>query len=115
MSITATLLLSALALQVAPTAPTPAPGPAWDVAAETKLAALVDEKAMQATVRELCELGPRMGGTESGNRSAEYLRERFAKLGLEATGGSPADLGARMAQDTARWAPIVKASGFRAD
>ena len=26
-----------------------------------------------------------------------------------------ADLAARMAQDTARWAPIVKASGFRAD
>jgi tripartite-type tricarboxylate transporter receptor subunit TctC len=43
------------------------------------------------------------------------LRERFTKLGLEATGGTPADLGVRMAQDTARWAPIVKASGFRAD
>ena len=43
------------------------------------------------------------------------LRERFAKLGLEPTGGTSADLSARMAQDTARWAPIVKASGFRAD
>ncbi len=43
------------------------------------------------------------------------LRERFTKLGLEPTGGSAADLGARMAQDTARWAPVVKASGFRAD
>ncbi|HEV7576402.1 MAG TPA: Bug family tripartite tricarboxylate transporter substrate binding protein [Caldimonas sp.] len=43
------------------------------------------------------------------------LRDRFAKLGLEPSGGTPADLSARMAQDTARWAPIVKASGFRAD
>ena len=43
------------------------------------------------------------------------LRERYLKLGLEPTGGSPADLSARMAQDTARWAPVVKASGFKAD
>ncbi|MEO6362634.1 MAG: Bug family tripartite tricarboxylate transporter substrate binding protein [Caldimonas sp.] len=43
------------------------------------------------------------------------VRERFTKLGLEPTGGTPADLSARMAQDTARWAPVVKASGFRAD
>ncbi|MGZ5214838.1 MAG: tripartite tricarboxylate transporter substrate-binding protein [Caldimonas sp.] len=43
------------------------------------------------------------------------LRERFAKLGLEPTGGTPADLAKRMAEDTARWAPVVKASGFRAD
>ncbi|MGZ5132400.1 MAG: Bug family tripartite tricarboxylate transporter substrate binding protein [Caldimonas sp.] len=43
------------------------------------------------------------------------LRERFAKLGLEPTGGTPADLTKRMAEDTARWAPVVKASGFRAD
>ena len=43
------------------------------------------------------------------------LRDRLTKLGLEPAGGSPADLAARMAQDSARWAPIVKASGFRAD
>jgi len=43
------------------------------------------------------------------------LRERLTKLGLEPAGGSAADLAARMAQDSARWAPIVKASGFRAD
>ena len=43
------------------------------------------------------------------------LRERFMKLGLEPTGGTPADLSARMAQDTARWSPVVKASGFKAD
>jgi tripartite-type tricarboxylate transporter receptor subunit TctC len=43
------------------------------------------------------------------------LRERLTRLGLEPAGGTAADLGARMAQDTARWGPIVKASGFRAD
>jgi tripartite-type tricarboxylate transporter receptor subunit TctC len=43
------------------------------------------------------------------------LRERFGKLGLEPTGGSPADLSAAMKRDTERWAPIVKASGFKGD
>jgi tripartite-type tricarboxylate transporter receptor subunit TctC len=43
------------------------------------------------------------------------LRERLTKLGLEPAGGTAADLAARMVQDTARWSPVVKASGFRAD
>jgi tripartite-type tricarboxylate transporter receptor subunit TctC len=41
--------------------------------------------------------------------------DRFAKLGLEAGGGSPADLMALERSSTARWAPVVKATGFRAD
>lgn len=47
--------------------------------------------------------------------AAPELRERFTKLGLEPTGGSPADLAAAMKRDTERWAPVVKASGFRGD
>ncbi|HEY2977557.1 MAG TPA: Bug family tripartite tricarboxylate transporter substrate binding protein [Burkholderiaceae bacterium] len=47
--------------------------------------------------------------------AAPELRERFTRLGLEPTGGSPADLAALMKRDTERWAPVVKASGFRAD
>ncbi|MDE2419119.1 MAG: Bug family tripartite tricarboxylate transporter substrate binding protein [Burkholderiales bacterium] len=43
------------------------------------------------------------------------LRERFIRMGLEPTGGSPADLTALMKRDTERWAPVVKASGFRPD
>jgi tripartite-type tricarboxylate transporter receptor subunit TctC len=65
-------------------------------------------KTPEATIRTL---------NASINRalaSAE-LREKFAKLGLEPTGGSPADLAAVMKRDTDRWAPVVKASGFRAD
>jgi len=46
---------------------------------------------------------------------APELRERFAKLGLEPTGGSPADLSAIMKRDSERWAPVVKASGFKGD
>ncbi len=43
------------------------------------------------------------------------LRERFAKLGLEPTGGSAADLAVLMKRDGERWAPVVKASGFKGD
>ena len=65
-------------------------------------------KTPEATVRQL-------NAAINKALAAADLRERFLKLGLEPTGGSAADLAARMAQDTARWAPIVKASGFRAD
>jgi len=65
-------------------------------------------KTPEATVRQL------NAAINKALANAE-LRERLTKLGLEPAGGSPADLAARMAQDTTRWAPIVKASGFRAD
>ena len=47
--------------------------------------------------------------------TAPELRERFTRLGLEPSGGSAADLAAMMKRDTERWAPVVKASGFRGD
>jgi tripartite-type tricarboxylate transporter receptor subunit TctC len=43
------------------------------------------------------------------------VRDRFAKLALEPGGGSPADLARLQETSTARWAPVVKATGFRAD
>ena len=43
------------------------------------------------------------------------VRERFASLGLEAGGGSAADLHKTMADDTRRWGPVVRKSGFKAD
>ena len=46
---------------------------------------------------------------------APDVRERFAKLGLEPAGGSAAELAALMKRDSERWAPVVKASGFRGD
>jgi len=43
------------------------------------------------------------------------LRERLLKLGYEPTGTTPSELSAIMSADSARWAPIIKASGFSAD
>ena len=43
------------------------------------------------------------------------VRERFAGLGLEPGSGSPADLHKTMADDTRRWGPVVRKSGFKAD
>jgi tripartite-type tricarboxylate transporter receptor subunit TctC len=65
-------------------------------------------KTPEATVRQL------NAAINKALANAE-LRERLNKIGLEPAGGTPTDLAARMAQDTARWAPIVKASGFRGD
>ena len=65
-------------------------------------------KTPDATVRQL-------NASINKALAVPELRERFLKLGLEPTGGTSADLSARMAQDTARWSPVVKASGFKAD
>ena len=46
---------------------------------------------------------------------APEVSERLVALGLEPVGSTPDELARRVAEDTARWAPIVKASGFRAD
>lgn len=43
------------------------------------------------------------------------ISARLLALGLEPVGSTPDELASRVAEDTARWAPIVKASGFRAD
>ena len=42
-------------------------------------------------------------------------RARLVSLGLSPTGGTPAALRARILADRARWAPVIKASGFVAD
>lgn len=47
--------------------------------------------------------------------TAPEVRERFATFGLEAASGTPADLQRTMLEDTKRWGPIVKKSGFKAD
>ena len=43
------------------------------------------------------------------------VSERLRALGLEPVGSTPEELERRMAEDTAKWGPAVKASGFRAD
>ena len=46
---------------------------------------------------------------------APEVNERLLAIGLEPVGSTPDELASRVAEDTARWAPIVKASGFRAE
>ena len=43
------------------------------------------------------------------------IREKYLSVGVEPTGSTPEELAAIMAADTARWAPIIKASGFTAE
>ena len=43
------------------------------------------------------------------------ISARLHALGLEPVGSTSDELASRVAEDAARWAPIVKASGFRAD
>jgi hypothetical protein len=57
-----------------------AQGPSADAA----LAALVDPTRAQRRVRELVAFGPRMGGTKSGERAAEYREREFRAAGLDA-------------------------------
>ncbi len=46
---------------------------------------------------------------------APKVRAHFARLAVEVTGSSPEELAAIIRADTARWAPILKASGFAGD
>ncbi|HZM48332.1 MAG TPA: Bug family tripartite tricarboxylate transporter substrate binding protein [Burkholderiales bacterium] len=46
---------------------------------------------------------------------APEVSERLLVMGLEPVGSTPDELARRVAADTAKWAPVVKASGFRAD
>jgi tripartite-type tricarboxylate transporter receptor subunit TctC len=62
----------------------------------------------QATVERLA------AAVAQALRAPEVV-ERLQALGLEPVGSTPDELAARIAEDTARWAPVVKASGFRAD
>lgn len=43
------------------------------------------------------------------------IRDKYLSLGVEPTGTTPEELAAIMVADTARWAPVIKASGFSAD
>jgi len=70
-----------LALQAPQESEDPAPlsDPLWRALAEQ-----VDEPRMQERVRQLCELGPRMGGTTSGDAAAVWLLGAFRGAGVEA-------------------------------
>ena len=49
------------------------------------------------------------------NRVLPSLKERYAELGSEIVGGTPAAFAEFLASDAAKWAKVVKTSGARAD
>lgn len=51
-------------------------------AAEDRFAADVSSDRLRQTVRDLVALGPRMGGTPSGDRAADHLEKLFRGFGL---------------------------------
>jgi hypothetical protein len=51
--------------------------------AEARFAERVSEPDLRRYVRELVEIGPRMGGTPSGDRAARYLDAFFREAGLD--------------------------------
>jgi aminopeptidase YwaD len=59
-----------------------APRPGDTRPAERALAAQVSEARLRKTVRDLVALGPRMGGTPSGDAAAAYVARAFRAYGL---------------------------------
>ncbi len=68
---------------------------------ERELAARVDAERAAQRIRELCALGPRMGGTRSGERAAAYLRTAFESMGLEVQVAE--DLPAKACHEESAW------------
>jgi tripartite-type tricarboxylate transporter receptor subunit TctC len=47
--------------------------------------------------------------------NAPEVRDRLLALGFEPVGSTPEEFARKLAQDAAKWGPIIKASGFHAD
>ena len=43
------------------------------------------------------------------------IRERYAALGLVASGSTPEEFGTQLKEELARWAPVIKKAGIKAD
>jgi tripartite-type tricarboxylate transporter receptor subunit TctC len=57
----------------------------------------------------------RLAAAIAATLQARGTRAQLIALGLEPVGSTPEEFARRIAEDTARWTPIVKATGFRAD
>ena len=62
---------------------TPQVAPATALEREARLAALVSPERAASRVRALCALGPRMGGTASGDAAAGFVALALADHGLD--------------------------------
>jgi tripartite-type tricarboxylate transporter receptor subunit TctC len=72
-------------------------------------------QAFHASARTPRPIVDRLSAAIASAIKAPQVTERLLALGLEPVGSTPDELAKRIAEDTARWAPVVKASGFRAD
>lgn len=72
-------------------------------------------QAFHTTARTPRPMIDRLSAAIASAIRAPEVTERLLALGLEPVGSTPDELASRIAEDTARWAPVVKASGFRAD
>ena len=57
----------------------------------------------------------RLSSAVAGAIKSPDVAERLVKMGLEPVGSTADELARRMQDDSARWGPVVKASGFTAD
>ncbi len=46
---------------------------------------------------------------------SDFVRERYATLGIEPVGNAPAEFGEQVKADLARWAPVVKAANVKVE
>ena len=71
--------------------------------------------AFHAPARTPAAAVERLSAAFGGAIRAPDVTERLSKIGFEPVGSTAAELARRMAEDRARWAPVVKASGFVVD
>lgn len=61
------------------------------------------------------EVAARLGAAVNQATESQELKDRFAKFGMETVTANAQQLAALIDGDTRRWAPIVKAVGFKAE
>lgn len=71
--------------------------------------------AFLAPARTPADVVNRLAAAINQVTASAELRERFAKFGMVPITGTPAELTALIAADTLRWAPVIKAIGFKAE
>jgi tripartite-type tricarboxylate transporter receptor subunit TctC len=61
------------------------------------------------------EIAHRISGDVARILAQPAMREKFIQQGADPVGSTPEEFGAYMRAETAKWAPLVKASGAKAD
>jgi tripartite-type tricarboxylate transporter receptor subunit TctC len=79
-----------------------------DVVSEAWLAFLLP-------ARTPADVVSRLGAAINQATESQELKDRFARFGMEAVTGNAQQLAALIESDTRRWAPIVRAVGFKAE